>query len=402
MTPIPSYSIFSWQPTVVTRPHITAMVRPQEGGATPAAIAADLNALDPGKRVLCPNYGNDIYTNASDKLDSTHYGIWPTAGVASVKARMTTLFSGIASAGGHIDHLAMDLEAGFPFDEPSLTLILADSRFAALQLIPPLTLSGLLNSYTEQDRWIYLTSSLHTDYHNEAVYRPLRANFPNATMSQYFTAVCPLHLGQPDEWGEIISGPKCPGNFQAPQFYGISRGSNQGTRHPGPDYSLPFTQVGLVANRCRASSWGPTPSVAWVAFKSSTSDNGSPIPWGGTSWYEEAMYHIWLSGAKSLMFFNPHENSGATSNDELVLSNVTAEVSDLANGSPFNTLLTDRVMNLTGRTWFATIGKTRAGKIIGRVTFHPDHTGRVIVKAGSFNHRVSPPQSGHGVWITGW
>jgi hypothetical protein len=398
---IPPYNIFSWHAPIVARARMTGMVRISENVETPAAAAASLLALPAGRRVLQPNYGNHIYTNDADKIDGTHFGLWPDAGVAAATSTFTNLFSSIKAAGATIDHVALDVEAGFPFTEPSLAAILADPRFAELQSLAgtgTFSLDRLLDSAEEQDRWIWLTGGLHAAYFNAAMFAPLRASFPMATLSQYYFSHAPFGCGGADEWGALIATPTLIGTHQSPQFYGIVHNSLK-LRFPAIDWLDPMILMGHIVNRCRGSAIQlyRSPMMPWLSFKSSTSDAGEPIPLGGTPWWDEMVRHIWLHGATAVLFFNPHD-SGATSDDEAAMASVTAEVVERTRGVAVSDVLTTETLTLSPKPdSIVTIARLANNKLIARVSFKPGFTGTVDVGAGL--GRVAA--SGVGTWVTG-
>jgi hypothetical protein len=235
-------------------------------------------------------------------------------------------------------------------------------------------------------------------------------NLPDAGLSNYGSVVISKANALPDANGNVVyfeSGPV--GTCQSPSLYG-GVGNIAITGFPG-DWKSPMTVLVWSADTVRASVRScDIPIVPWIAYRSYAGDSPGAlkVPWAGTDYWQENVYHALLSSAgNNVLFWNPYPpreirppgpvRDGATPEDEQAMDDAMAGLAGQARGSPLAApLLTENVDFRTNV--LVSAARTRAGRVVARVTFAPG-TNSADVKIGDASYHVTRPKGKVGAWV---
>ena len=194
---------------------------------TPQQAWQTLSALPAGQRVIfladfleVIGYGNGLFGNVAGYIDpvgangqpTDYYTIWMDRWVTQAAAKLTTFLTQYKALGGTLDMLVVDIEHGMdlhvlqfyeqridptaPMTRSLWQAIVADPRWPSVkaQLIArglteaELTPSAMIlwnASGREAAIWNAVMEERQADYLNAAIYAPLRAVFPEATLMNY-------------------------------------------------------------------------------------------------------------------------------------------------------------------------------------------------------------------------
>lgn len=257
-----------------------------------------------------------------DPVDSTgraapYYMIWMDRWADAVKSKITTFFTQYKAIGGKLDTLVMDIESvGMdyyrlrtvdhkvkPNSAPTQSVfaaIMADPRWPSVQdqlLKAGLTVGDLKSIATwsttgrEASIWNAVMQNRLAKYIDQAIYKPIKQLFPDATVSNYGT-----YLHSPTmSSGNMTSLTQSPytlgtvnGNTQAVDLYGYSQGVFTGReattyRFQSSIAKLTFQQN--LDNSGRKSASGvvrvdlasPTESIAVGATFTISNTGGQPF-----------------------------------------------------------------------------------------------------------------------------
>jgi len=417
-TPLQPYTAFAINFPGPT-PHVKVMY-PVTIHTNPGIAAREIMRMGKGVRVVLAgdaaagvlDHPDDVCLTP-DRQPTEFQSVWPAAGPEVAARRFDAWLSHFAKAGGDVDLLVLDAEDDYAIwnmPQERLAAITHDPRFGELskklgfadarQAMPHrATKAG------EPIRWNAVMSGIVAAARRRAVFDPLARHFPNAAMCNFNDVViAEAHTamgvqGQP--W-YTIGG--VTGTHQSPALFG-----GAALRQIEADWSRPYLQLVYAVNFVRSlSRSGTTPQLPWVAFKSMAPGNGRDAGFGGGDMYEEAVWHILLSGGTdNLLYFNPVQPPDvppgvklphfATAADADALNALLSAMQKQAGEQRIAAPVTVDPVRYDA-PFLLSAARLQDGSTLCRVTF-AENTGAASIRVGGEVVRLERPNGKLGVWL---
>lgn len=248
----------------------------------------------------------------ADGTLTAYRGPWMDHGVATVKARMETFFSAYKAAGGKLDVLILDYEAGisnWQLSNESAAAIQNDPRTAALLKSLGITsMADVMNVQTHEFvKWNDAMSDLMNKALNTAIFDVAKKYFPDVRSSNYDSYAMTKENLVPELNGNLMTPPSHAGTTNAPVLYGQMGNLSSAQLVDGQAYgnsklAVLRWQVNLLRSINLSSADGATP---WISYESYT---GSQLK--NSAYYDELIYQLAMSGAKEFLVWNPKPYQG--------------------------------------------------------------------------------------------
>jgi hypothetical protein len=295
------------------------------------------------------SHSNDMCLTPAGQ-PTTNQSVWPSNGIATIRAKFDTFFRRFRDAGGRVDWLIIDYEENY--SNWSIGDMSASNRWLAIQNDPRFPLlaqrlgfSNLLavanwSGGREYLKWNAVMAGVGNDALNQAVFEPARQYFPALRCSNYGSVIMDETNAVPDlngHWGWSEGNPT--GTHQAPSCYAwIGQLANKVLDGMNPFGQSPFAGVLLEVNAARAERRSsPVPMQPWVAWRRYAGDGpGLPLAVvGNTPYYRELVLHLALLGNDGFLFWNPHPwatnqnpQDYSLPDDERYLDGILGELAD--------------------------------------------------------------------------
>lgn len=274
--------------------------------------------------------------------------IWWEHGAETVRKITEAWFRRFAERGGKVDYLILDYEEDSSYShlyhrlpDPGgrcgiaayLKALKADPRFPMLDdRLQGRDVMQML-AWDRNDTWLLwrdAAKELTAGYIEQAVFEPVRAIFPQIAFSNYgFYAQTP-GFGLPNRFGHLLHrhGPgRHVGTHQSAALYGWVGIEGPVSLADGASLAAtPFNALRMDVNIMRAQRFSSrAPILPWIAYKgfaeSLLRDNDL---------YQELIYHVLLSGAEALLYWNPRSiEPPATKAEDRLVSRLMGRVDRL-------------------------------------------------------------------------
>lgn len=325
--------------------------------------------------------------------DSTTFpSPWLAAGAKQIGERMAKFFRAFKAAGGRMNYLVLDYEAGLSSWQISLSdmeAIERDPRSKKLkrQLGFPY-LSSAFFAGPNRRAWNLLMGSRIASALNTAFFTPARASFPRLCGSNFggVNMTAPYIVPDPNDHYQALS---CVfGNCQSPAFYGTIGGLAYANPGGQPYGNAPFAILRYEMMYLQGiQSTSRLPVVPWVAYPSYAKTAG---------YYKELVYQLALRGVSQFLYWNPRQlnaQPGATPRDDRLLNGYLAALKRRLGPRPGEPITTGPVHWRTGLLVAAR--ETEGGRTLYRVTAPPG-TAEIVEIPGE---KKIPLRGGTGVWV---
>ncbi len=401
------FEAWCWSPAARADKNLYPMVWVRHSNyADPGKIAAEASRLPHGRVALFMwNAASSLLKGSLDASRTaagrpTQYpSPWLDQGAAQISAKMTRFFREYKAAGGRLNYLVLDYEAGlgsWSMSKANLLAISADPRSAALK--KKLGFSNLLSVGTsaggpcsERCRriWNEMMGHIVATALNHAIYRPARKIFSRLRAGNYDNVIM-LGLIAPDENGYYQPLDTIFGNVQNPSYYNrIAWGlrgwlATQETGGHGPFATLRYELLNLEAIQRGAHP----PIVPWISYKSYVKNN---------PYYRELIYQLAMRGVNHFLYWNPRAwlkgQILTTTHDNTVLNNCLTVLNKKLGSTPGKALGTGAI---TWNTALLVAARTTStGRILYRVTVPPG-TKAIGIHPG---RRPVATNGKTGVWV---
>ncbi len=372
--------------------------------ATPAKIAAETRAIPAGKVALFFWKGAaSLLSSRVDTCRTAHGritafpGPWLLGGADELGGRLGRFFRRYKAAGGRLNYVVLDYEAGitcWQISSAGARAIQADPRFTALARRLGFTNMQLIfHAGVARRMWNLLAGQRVATALNRAFYRPARASFPQVQASN-FGGVAMLGLRMaPDVNGHYQLEDCIFGSGQSPAFYGTVGGLAHeikgghvygGSSFAALRYEMMYLQATMRSSCKPVVPWIGYPEFAHTAY--------------AQAYYRELIYQLALRGADRFLYWNPRawrKNQKYMSNgrDDRLLNHCLTVLNNKVGQVPGRVLDTGAVqwnspLLVAGRV-------TSAGYILYRVTVPPGTHG-IVAEPGD---RQISTRGRVGVWV---
>jgi hypothetical protein len=324
--------VFAWSDVDrAFRDSMTPMVRAFPG-ANPAHVAAQLNAMPAGRRVLLIlNFTEPLALHPDDRCVQvgadgrstvTEFrGPWLEQGERAVRQSMDDFFGRLKAAGAAIDALVVDNEtdtrAGrfLGSNGANLEAIQRDPRFPALAQrlgFGDLTVDGMWYGSERHRRWDEVVLAEFDAAHHRAVAEPFLSRWPSATVSNYGSAPIAREHAVPDMSGHAtVRGGQGFGTHDSIDFYGLAlqwleRSSFRGVRLDDTPYDMFRMNVHKLRSIDRSSDKPMQPWIGSWGLGARSERDDYPSPLSMSEYWRENVIQLAMHGCDTLLLFNPH------------------------------------------------------------------------------------------------
>jgi len=419
---------FSWSSIAPQfRDTMTPMVRAFPG-AQPEVLAAQLNALPSGRRVLLIlNFTEPLALHPEDRCRTVgpnetstatgFQGPWLEHGEQALMQEMVQFFDSLKAAGAKIDSLVVDNEtdngAGRFLDGNGahLAAVRADPRFAGLAQrlgFDDPTVDNLWYGTDRHRRWNEVLLADFDAAHHRAVAAPFLARWPSATVSNYGSAPVAQDNPIPDMSGHAtVRGGTGFGTHDSIDFYGLAlqwleRASYRGVRLD----DTPFDMFRINIHRFRAvDRSSEKPMFPWIGswgLGARQERDDYPSPLSMSEYWRENVIQLAMHGCDTLYLFNPHawrpEHDASKFNvisDQERLHDLIADLNQRLVGAADSRWLRMPKLN---ESVIAT-GRAIPGGRLWRFSFAPGVDGIAIACADGVVRRVQRTNGESGAWF---
>ncbi len=407
-----------WSPAAAADKNLVPMVWVTRQ-TTPQQTAAATRKLPAGKvAIFLWGGGLPLLKSPADMCRTpagkiTHFpSPWLRPEAAKIGQRMANFFRRYKAAGGRLNFLVMDYEAGINLDWYYVTrngtvldhlrAINADPRSAALKKQLGFSdLFSVLHSGKARRLWNALMGQYVAEALHQAYFQPAKLEFPALRGGNYGDYIMPgnsqARVAVPNADGHYRPSWAVAGNVQSPSVYG-EIGSLKLRKIGGHAYGCsPFAILRWKMMRQAIRRSRGLPLVPWVSYKSYYSAYDHQATFGANHYYEELIYQLALRGADQFLYWNPgpwDKQKGATPYDNQVLNHCLAVLNKRFGAKPGKVMPTGRI------GWRSDIlvaaRKTSTGKILYRVTVSP---GVKAIDVSPGNHHLNL-RGKTGIWVT--
>lgn len=293
---------------------------------------------------------------------------WLQAGAAAVAGQISSFFRRFKAAGGRVNYLVIDYEAGLTSWQLSPTGVAAiehDPRFPRLRAeLGFRKLASIMVAGSHRRKWNLLMGADVAAALNQAVFKPAMKVYPNIRGSNFGGAIMlPPHVA-PDINNHYQPLSCVFGNCQSPAFYGDIGGLAHTTKGGKTYGNSPFAVLRYEMSYLQGvQASSRLPIVPWVAYRSFRKSNG---------YYKELIYQLALRGCGELLYWNPRAaggHAGATATDDRHLGSLLAKLRHRLGAKPGPTTAVPAV------GWKSDLlvaaRRTEGGSVLYRVTVAP-------------------------------
>ena len=281
--------------------------------STPGTAALASRALPNGRAALflwnaAPQLLADSLDTcrAPDGRPTSYPSPWLSAGAKEIAKRMALFFRRFKAAGGRMNYLVLDYEAGLTSWQITLSDMKAierDPRSKALekQLGFPY-LSSVFFAGPNRRAWNLMMGRRVADALNTALFDPARASFPTVSGSNFGGADMaePYIVPDPNDHYQALSS--VFGNCQSPAFYGKIGGLAYTDKDGRPYGNSAFAVLRYEMMYLQGVQHSSNlPIVPWVAYPSYAKTAG---------YYKELIYQLVLRGVNRFLYWNPRQLNG--------------------------------------------------------------------------------------------
>ena len=298
-----------------------------------------------------------------------HRGPWMENGVIATHARIDSIMRGLKAAGAQIDGVIVDNETTldathFMGTHGALAAVQGDPRWPNLarQLGLPVDISGMRWGNALYFAWTREMSRRFDAALNEAVYRPIRAAYPGAIVSNYCSGRVSSAFAWPDINGHFDARSTHGfGSHDSHEFYGWNAPGRLSQIAPYAQESLQWIAFRLEVFKIRGMNASSSrPKHAWIAAKSWGGEQWGRVSLQGHPMWDELIFQLAMNGVEDFLHFSPYlpASPGSPSADFLkqidadhrTIDTVLQEVNDVLRGPRGRSLVsvqptwTDRVI----------------------------------------------------------
>ena len=290
--------------------------------AAPKVAAMDSRGLPAGRvAILLWNAAPRLLASQLDTCRTasgkpTHFpSPWLSAGASQISSQMAAFFRAFKAAGGRMDYLALDYEAGitsWQLTPNDMLAIEADPRSKELEKkLGFRFLSSAFFAGPNRRAWNLMAGSRIAKALDTAFFTPARASFPKLYGSNFGGVDMAAPYIVPDPNGHYQALSCVFGNCQSPAFYGTIGGLAYASPGGQPYGNSPFAILRYEMMYLQGvQSSSRLPVVPWVAYPGYAKTAG---------YYKELIYQLALRGVNQFLYWNPRQlNSrpGATQLDD--------------------------------------------------------------------------------------
>lgn len=374
----------------------------------PAAIAAQTAKIPQGKVALFLwNAGGSLLANPANACRSAGGSTafpspWLSAGAGQIAQRLRRFFQGYRAAGGRLNYLVLDYEAGlscWQISRANAAAISQDPRFPPVaSQLGFLDIGRIFQPGTARRAWNQWVGLQVARALNQAYFLPAADAFPSVSASNYDgLAMLGNHVA-PDTNGHFQPCDQVFGNAQSPAFYGdigLLAGMNIGGRPYGatPYAILRYEMIYLQAIGQTSS----IPVVPWVGYPGYASFALAP------GYYKELIYQLALRGVNQFLYWNPRPWAAnlkpmASPADDALLNGCLAVLNQRLGPTPGGTIAPVASAGVSWNSPLLVAGRvTSDGAVLYRVTVPPG-TAAIRVEPGNETIRT---RGRTGVWVSG-
>ncbi len=401
----------------------------QAGGwvdSSPSRAAQLLNALPPGQRVLFFwDMTSDLARHPSDDLapapGTTASGRiqspWMDNATPIVRDRVAGFMNAFAAAGGQVDAVLVDnetdlrWETGIQGTPEQIAAIHADPRFPALaQELGFNDLNQIGHLDAEYQQWNAVMGRRFDAALQAAAYEPIRALYPNATVSNYEVFAClpqrstPWCTGTPD-----IRYSDGFGTHDTHSYYGLISSHLATVKYDGQNNlgQTAFDGFRMQIHRWRACDFAsPRPMQAWISPKhnhASLYDPSVALTLNGSPYYDETLLHLGAGGCDTFLYWNPGAYNATMIpaewnriDDQLTVDSCLRELNEMLGQNPGPTI------PLEGPGWGDKViatGRQVGDRMVWRFTFAPGITGVSVKFKDGTTQTITAEGARPGAWF---
>lgn len=316
---------------------------------------------------------------------------WLSAGANQISTQMAAFFRAFKAAGGRMNYLVLDYEAGitsWQLTPNDMMAIEADPRSKELEkkLGFPY-LSSAFFAGPNRRAWNLMMGSRIAKALDTAFFTPARASFPKLYGSNFGGVDMAAPYIVPDPNGHYQALSCVFGNCQSPAFYGtigcLAYASPGGQPYGNSPFAILRYEM-MYLQGVRSSS--RLPVVPWVAYPSYAKTAG---------YYKELIYQLALRGVNQFLYWNPRGKDGATGKDDRSVNRYLAVLRRKLGTHPGVPIACGAVGWET--SLLVASRRDSVGRVVYRVTI-PPRTPAVEVLPGG---RILDTRGRTGVWAEG-
>ena len=401
-TPGPFNNIFAWcwSPPNKSLKNLVPMlwVRNRDY-AIPAALARASQALPEGRASLFLwNAAPQLLTDPLDTCRTaggypTRFpSPWLAAGAKKIGERMAAFFQRFKGAGGRVNYLVLDYEAGltsWQLTPNDMLAIEADPRSKELEkkLGFPYLASAFFAGPNRR-AWNLMAGSRIARALDTAFFTPARASFPKLYGSNFGGVDMTAPYIVPDPNGHYQALSCVFGNCQSPAFYGTIGGLAYASPGGRPYGNSPFAILRYEMMYLQGvQSSSRLPVVPWVAYPGYAKTAG---------YYKELIYQLALRGVNQFLYWNPRQldgQTGATPHDDRELNGCLTELRRRLGQRPSEPVFTGPTSWIAGLLIAAR--RTERGRTLYRITAPPGTSAVFEIPDG----KEIPLHGDTGAWV---
>jgi hypothetical protein len=348
-------------------------------------------------------------------------GPWMDNGIVAVQSRMQSLVSGLKSRGVQVDGFVFDNETtlhatNFMSVTGAWATIQADPRWPdlATQVGLPQDISSTSVMYWGSPlyyQWTQVMAGRFDAAMNAAVYGPIKAAYPDASVSNYMDGQVQASYASPDITGKLD-------RFQTPGFGTHDTGEFYGMLTPQriacastadqPLAGDPFVALRLEVHKARGLflSGSARPKQAWVANRSwgdLWSEPGYTVGLASSPYWDELVLQLGMHGVTTFLDWNSDAwQSGQDPSlynpraDRVALSGLLDQLNAQVGGA------TGGVLYAKQPAWGDRVvasGRQVGAEMVWRFSFDAGIGGVTVGFTDGTAVTVKPEQGTHGAWL---
>ncbi|MCS3650128.1 hypothetical protein GGQ08_001421 [Salinibacter ruber] len=363
--------------------------------------------------------GNPVTITASqgDRVLSDTQSPWLIHAVAETKQQLNDFMDGFVDAGGTVDYVNIDQEAGIGIsmrfaedprwddstlglDGKSLKQVVADGPYTLQEIVDANSIGDPARVWNSEN----FIGRIDNEKTKEAIFDVIKQDFPNVEGSDYTRSGTTENNRYVDTDGNLRYDSHVFGTHGShPLFASLRSASSQGElgnrvyrnaygRHP---FGVLRWQVDLIRSMHRGNSGKVMP---WISYEALNDAFFNLSAVRQTPYYEEHIRHIALhtDAEAPVLYFNPHSGA-ATDEQDLNVDGVLSDMNQQVNASSYSVVTTSEVDWNSNILWTAI---ETANKRLWRVSVsrvHPDNT-RDIAVSVSNGDTITIPGGEVGAW----
>lgn len=360
-----------------------------------------------------PGSSVPIMVRESTDVLTDFRGPWMENGISSVKQRVTSAMRKLVAAGAKVDGFVMSNEttlgAAFVVANPgTAAAISADPRWSSLsrQLGLPNDIRPINWGTDLYFRWTDVMAGRFDRALNEAVYEPIRAAFPNASVSNYNSGPIQGSFAWPDINGHVDRKTTAGfGTHDSHEFYGwLADGRVSKIKGCG-DVTSAWMAFRLEIYKARGMISSSTrPRHAWIASRSWRGERWGPVAIANNALWDELMLHLGMCGFETLLEFSPDDPALSTS------ENAVRRSADRGHLDRTLAMLNNRAKQVSGEIltmaqpgWDDRViatGRAVPNGTLWRFTFDRGVNSVLLQLSDGTSMRIMPDGDSQGCWLS--